>query len=77
MPCTPATSPNPNTAAAPYRLQTTSYAFRDVAHGAALFNVEQGGHIYSRMTNPTVAVLEQRMAALEGGVASGLYRLEA
>ncbi len=49
--------------------QTTSYAFRDVAHGAALFNIEQGGHIYSRMTNPTIAVLEQRVAALEGGVA--------
>lgn len=49
--------------------QTTSYAFRDVTHGAALFNVEQGGHIYTRMTNPTVAVLEQRMAALESGVA--------
>ncbi len=49
--------------------QTTSYAFKDVNHGAALFNVEQGGHIYSRMTNPTVAVLEQRMAALENGVA--------
>ena len=49
--------------------QTTSYAFQDVAHGAALFNVERGGHIYSRMTNPTVQVLEQRMAALEGGAA--------
>ncbi len=49
--------------------QTTSYAFQDVSHGAALFNVERGGHIYSRMTNPTVAVLEQRLAALEGGVA--------
>ncbi|NVK30264.1 MAG: O-acetylhomoserine aminocarboxypropyltransferase/cysteine synthase [Gammaproteobacteria bacterium] len=49
--------------------QTTSYAFDDVAHGAALFNLERGGHIYSRMTNPTVQVLEQRMAALEGGVA--------
>ena len=49
--------------------QTTSYAFEDVMHGAALFNVERGGHIYSRMTNPTVQVLEQRMAALEGGVA--------
>ncbi len=49
--------------------QTTSYAFKDVAHGAALFNIEQGGHIYSRMTNPTVAVLEQRLAALESGVA--------
>ncbi len=49
--------------------QTTSYAFQDVAHGAALFNVERGGHLYSRMSNPTVAVLEQRVAALEGGVA--------
>ncbi len=49
--------------------QTTSYAFKDVSHGAALFNIEQGGHIYSRMTNPTVAVLEQRLAALESGVA--------
>lgn len=60
--------------------QTTSYAFEDVAHGAALFNVERGGHIYSRMTNPTVQVLEQRLAALEGGVgcvctASGMSSL--
>ncbi len=60
--------------------QTSSYAFQDVAHGAALFNVERGGHIYSRMTNPTVQVLEQRMAALEGGVgcvctASGMSSL--
>ncbi|MEM6987974.1 MAG: O-acetylhomoserine aminocarboxypropyltransferase/cysteine synthase family protein [Pseudomonadota bacterium] len=60
--------------------QTTSYAFEDVAHGAALFNVETGGHIYSRMTNPTVAVLEQRLSALEGGVgtvctASGMSAL--
>lgn len=49
--------------------QTTSYAFKDSAAGAALFNLEQGGHIYSRISNPTVAVLEQRLAALEGGVA--------
>ena len=60
--------------------QTSSYAFEDVAHGAALFNVATGGHIYSRMTNPTVAVLEQRLAALEGGVgavctASGMSSL--
>lgn len=47
--------------------QTTSYVFADVDEGASLFNVEQGGHIYSRITNPTVAVLEQRIAALEGG----------
>ena len=47
--------------------QTTSYVFKDTDHGAALFNLEQGGHIYSRISNPTVAVLEERVAALEGG----------
>ncbi len=47
--------------------QTTSYVFDSVDDAAALFNVERGGHIYSRITNPTVAVLEQRLAALEGG----------
>jgi len=47
--------------------QTTSYVFESVSAGSSLFNVEQGGHIYSRITNPTVAVLEQRLAALEGG----------
>ncbi len=47
--------------------QTTSYVFENVDEAAALFNIEKGGHIYSRMTNPTVAVLEQRLAALEGG----------
>ena len=50
--------------------QTTSYMFQDTEHASALFNMEQGGHIYSRLTNPTVAVLEQRLAALEGGVAA-------
>jgi O-acetylhomoserine (thiol)-lyase len=60
--------------------QTTSYVFESVADGSALFNVEQGGHIYSRITNPTVAVLEQRIAALEGGTgaictASGMSAL--
>ncbi len=50
--------------------QTTSYVFDSVSDGAALFNVEQGGHIYSRISNPTVAVLEQRVAALEGGSAA-------
>ncbi|MEX2650330.1 MAG: O-acetylhomoserine aminocarboxypropyltransferase [Alphaproteobacteria bacterium] len=48
--------------------QTTSYVFRDVDHAAALFNLERVGHIYSRISNPTVAVLEERVAALEGGV---------
>jgi O-acetylhomoserine (thiol)-lyase len=48
--------------------QTTSYVFRDVDHAASLFNLERAGHIYSRISNPTVAVLEERIAALEGGV---------
>lgn len=48
--------------------QTTSYVFRDTDHAAALFNLEQPGHIYSRISNPTVAVLEERLAQLEGGV---------
>ncbi|MCB1461407.1 MAG: O-acetylhomoserine aminocarboxypropyltransferase [Nitratireductor sp.] len=49
--------------------QTTSYVFRDARHAAALYNMEEGGHLYSRITNPTVAVLEQRLAAMEGGSA--------
>ena len=48
--------------------QTTSYVFEDTGHAAGLFNLEQAGHIYSRISNPTVAVFEERMAALEGGV---------
>jgi O-acetylhomoserine (thiol)-lyase len=60
--------------------QTTSYVFESVSEASSLFNVEQGGHIYSRITNPTVAVLEQRIAALEGGsgavcTASGMSAL--
>ena len=47
--------------------QTTSYVFQDSDHAAALFNLEQGGHIYSRISNPTVAALEERISALEGG----------
>ena len=50
--------------------QTTSYMFESTEHASALFNMEVGGHIYSRLTNPTVAVLEQRIAALDGGVAA-------
>jgi O-acetylhomoserine (thiol)-lyase len=49
--------------------QTTSYVFRDARHAAALYNMEEGGHLYTRISNPTVAVLEQRIAALEGGAA--------
>ena len=44
--------------------QTTSYVFQSSQHAASLFNMEQGGHLYSRISNPTVAVLEQRVAAL-------------
>ncbi len=47
---------------------TTSYSFEDTDHAAGLFNLEIPGHIYSRISNPTVAVLEERVAALEGGV---------
>ncbi|HET7447148.1 MAG TPA: O-acetylhomoserine aminocarboxypropyltransferase [Methyloceanibacter sp.] len=49
--------------------QTTSYVFDDVDHAAALFNLETFGNIYTRITNPTQAVLEERIAALEGGTA--------
>jgi O-acetylhomoserine (thiol)-lyase len=48
--------------------ETTSFVFRDADHAAALFNLETSGHLYSRISNPTVAVLEERVAALEGGV---------
>ncbi len=48
--------------------QTTSFTFRDTDHAAALFNMERSGHVYSRISNPTVAVFEERVAALEGGV---------
>ena len=50
--------------------ETTSYVFADSDHAAGLFNLEQAGNIYSRISNPTTAVLEERVAALEGGVAA-------
>ena len=50
--------------------QTTSYVFPDTDTAASIFNLERGGHAYSRITNPTVGVLEQRIAALEGGSAA-------
>ena len=60
--------------------QTTSYVFQDVDHAASLFNLERAGHIYSRISNPTTAVLEERISSLEGGVgavctASGMAAL--
>ena len=48
--------------------QTTSFVFQDTDHAAALFNLERAGHIYTRISNPTIAVLEERLAALEAGV---------
>ncbi len=61
--------PDPTTGARAVPIyQTTSYVFRDSDHAAALFNLEEPGYIYSRIANPTVAVLEERLAALEGGV---------
>lgn len=48
--------------------QTTSYTFEDAAHGARLFNLEEFGNIYTRLMNPTTDALEQRVAALEGGI---------
>jgi O-acetylhomoserine (thiol)-lyase len=61
--------PDPTTGARAVPIyQTTSYVFPDVDAAASLFNLERAGHIYSRISNPTVAVLEERIAALEGGV---------
>ncbi|WP_343337796.1 O-acetyl-L-homoserine sulfhydrylase [Terrisporobacter petrolearius] len=62
--------------------QTTSYCFQSVEHGADLFALKTKGHIYSRISNPTVAVFEERMALLEGGVgavafASGMGAINA
>ena len=48
---------------------STSFVFKDSDHAASLFNMERAGHVYSRISNPTNAVLEERIAALEGGVA--------
>ncbi|MCY3965276.1 MAG: O-acetylhomoserine aminocarboxypropyltransferase [Acidobacteria bacterium] len=61
--------PDPTTGArAVPVVNSTSYVFRDTDHAAGLFNLEEAGHIYSRISNPTVAVFEERIAALEGGV---------
>ena len=50
--------------------QTTSYVFRDSAHAAACFGLTEAGNIYGRLTNPTQSVFEERMTALEGGIAA-------
>jgi O-acetylhomoserine (thiol)-lyase len=57
-------------ARAPPIYQTTSYVFDDADHAASLFALEEPGNIYSRLTNPTNATLEERLATLEGGVAA-------
>src|SRR5438309_11431846 len=62
-------SPDPATGARAVLIyQTASDVFRDTQHAASLFNMERAGHVYSRISNPTVAVLEERISALEGGV---------
>ena len=62
-------TPEPTThAVAPPIYQTTSYAFDDTQHGADLFNLKVAGNIYTRIMNPTNAVLEERIAAMEGGI---------
>jgi O-acetylhomoserine (thiol)-lyase len=62
-------APDPATGAraVPIHL-TTSFVFESSDQAASLFNLERGGHVYSRISNPTNAVLEQRVAALEGGI---------
>ncbi len=65
------TRPCPTTGARAVPIyQTASYVFQDTEHAAALFSLEDFDNIYSRMSNPTVSVLEERMASLEGGVAA-------
>ena len=62
-------SPDPATGARSTPIyQTTSFVFDDADHAAALFNLQTYGYIYGRLTNPTTAVLEERLAALEGGI---------
>ncbi|MEQ9144995.1 MAG: O-acetylhomoserine aminocarboxypropyltransferase [Parvibaculaceae bacterium] len=63
-------APDPTTGARTTPIyQTTSYVFDDVDHAASLFNLQAFGNIYTRITNPTNAVLEERVATMEGGVA--------
>ena len=62
-------APDPATGARAVPLHlSTSFVFQDAGHAASLFNMERPGHVYSRISNPTNAVLEERMAALEGAV---------
>src|ERR1700749_3410740 len=64
-------SPDPATGARAVPIyQTTSYLFQDADHAARLFGLQEFGHIYTRIMNPTTDVLEKRVAALEGGPAA-------
>ena len=63
--------PDPTTKAVAVPIyQTVAYAFDDTQHGADLFDLKVAGNIYTRIMNPTTAVLEQRLAELEGGIAA-------
>ncbi len=63
--------PDPTTGARATPIyQTTSFVFDDVDHAASLFGLQAFGNIYTRITNPTTAVLEERVATLEGGTAA-------
>jgi O-acetylhomoserine (thiol)-lyase len=67
-------TPDPQTGARAVPIyQTTSYVFKDADHAARLFALQEFGNIYTRLMNPTTDVLEQRVAALEGGVAAVAY----
>ena len=62
-------APDPHTGARAVPLHlSTSFVFESSEHAASLFNLERPGHVYSRLSNPTTAVLEERIAALDGGV---------
>ncbi|RZJ11479.1 MAG: O-acetylhomoserine aminocarboxypropyltransferase [Rubrivivax sp.] len=64
-------TPDPGTGARATPLHlSTSFVFENSEHAASLFNMERSGHVYSRLSNPTTAVFEERMAALEGGIGS-------
>ena len=62
-------APDPGTGARATPLHlSTSFVFENSEHAASLFNMERSGHVYSRLSNPTTAVFEERMAALDGGI---------
>ena len=61
--------PDPSTGARQVPIyQNTAYVFKSILHAEALFDLKELGHIYSRLSNPTVSVLQERLATLEGGI---------